>query len=1222
MKSFKILLLLLVILLPSIMQAQEKPKVYVVSNAHFDSQWNWDVQTSIRDYVSKTLNQNSFLLGRFPNYIFNFEGGIKYYWMKEYYPDQFEKVKEYVRAGRWHVTGSSWDATDVNIPSPESFTRNILYGQLFYQDEFNVRGTDIFLPDCFGFGWILPTIASHSGLIGFSTQKLQWRTNPFYADNKKIPFEIGLWQGVDGAKIMMVADGRNYTTRWRAHDLSNDSSLIQYTLRSQLKTIYHYYGVGDTGGAPSIESVLSVEKGLKGNGPLKIISATSDQLFKDYLPFDKHPELPLYNGELLMDVHGTGCYTSQAAMKLYNRSNESLGDAAERAAVVADWLGGQTYPKTTIADAWKRFIWHQFHDDLTGTSLPRAYEFSWNDELLSQKQFAQTLITSVGTVSRALNTQVKGIPLVIRSTVVQPVKDIVEISIDALPQTRSFTVFDDKGKQVPSQFLSSGDNKAKLLIAANLQPASFTVYDIQTGGSTKSSSLKVSANTIENSIYKVSLNANGDISSIIDKRYNKEIVKPGKSIRLALFTQNESFSWPAWEILKKTVDGTPVDITEGVKISIAEKGPVRAALCIERNYGKSIFKQYIRLTDGGQDDRIDIVSEIDWQTTNALLKAEFPLSIENESATYDLGIGNIERKNNTLTAYEVPAQYWADLTANDRSYGVSIMNNSKTGWDKPDNNTLRLTLLHTPSTQQRYSYQSSQDFGFHSITYSIMGHKGDYIDGKTVSKAELLNRPLSAYTVKKHNGALGRSFSFLQTSGDQLIVKALKKAEKADYYVIRLYETTGKDVSNFELTFAGDILEANELNGVEDVIGKAGFNGKKLTINAGPFSIKTFGVKLKPGAVQLPPSQSIPVNLNYNTKTASFNAYRSDANIDGKGYSFAAELLPETLTAEGINFKLGDPVLENAIKCEGDTILLPQNGQCNKLYFLATSISGDVYTTFQIDGKSIELVIPYYSGFIGQWGHTGHTTGFIKPANIAYIGTHRHSSSTNTDAPYEFTYMFKYCIDIPKNAKKLILPNDSKVLLFAASLSVNENDDISPATNLITTSLKQDDLKPYSTARKNLLKGKSITGRTAPAGTAAESANRNFGRGGGGGRPEAAIDGDFSSQWFDLVGNGRTPFIEIDLEKENTIKGWFVFQGGSFGPANANMAIAKEYCLDVKKNLNDPWQTVDVVKDNVELETNRLLSTPVTARYVRLTILKGSMDGQQTASRVTEFEVY
>ena len=131
---FRITASLFCFLLPLLVTAQEKPKVYAVSNAHFDSQWNWDVQTSIRDYVSKTLYQNLFLLEKYPNYIFNFEGGIKYWWMKEYYPIHYERIKDYIRQGRWHITGSSWDATDVNIPFPESFTRNILYGQMFYQD--------------------------------------------------------------------------------------------------------------------------------------------------------------------------------------------------------------------------------------------------------------------------------------------------------------------------------------------------------------------------------------------------------------------------------------------------------------------------------------------------------------------------------------------------------------------------------------------------------------------------------------------------------------------------------------------------------------------------------------------------------------------------------------------------------------------------------------------------------------------------------------------------------------------------------------------------------------------------------------------------------------------------------------------------------------------------------------------------------------------------------
>ena len=43
-----------------------------------------------------------------------------------------------------------------------------------FSREFGRRSVDVYLPDCFGFGWALPSIMAHSGLTGFSTQKRTW----------------------------------------------------------------------------------------------------------------------------------------------------------------------------------------------------------------------------------------------------------------------------------------------------------------------------------------------------------------------------------------------------------------------------------------------------------------------------------------------------------------------------------------------------------------------------------------------------------------------------------------------------------------------------------------------------------------------------------------------------------------------------------------------------------------------------------------------------------------------------------------------------------------------------------------------------------------------------------------------------------------------------------------------------------------------------------------
>ena len=53
--------------------SEHKPKVYAVADAHLDTQWNWDIQTTIKDYVWNTLYQNLFLLKHYPDYVFNFE---------------------------------------------------------------------------------------------------------------------------------------------------------------------------------------------------------------------------------------------------------------------------------------------------------------------------------------------------------------------------------------------------------------------------------------------------------------------------------------------------------------------------------------------------------------------------------------------------------------------------------------------------------------------------------------------------------------------------------------------------------------------------------------------------------------------------------------------------------------------------------------------------------------------------------------------------------------------------------------------------------------------------------------------------------------------------------------------------------------------------------------------------------------------------------------------
>lgn len=1025
-------------------------KAYMVSNAHLDTQWNWDVQTTIREYIPRTLFQNLYLMERFPDYRFSFEGGVVYSWMKEYYPLHYERMKKYIASGQWHIAGASWDANDPNMPSAESFFRNILLGQEYYKKEFGVRSTDIFLPDCFGFGYTLPTIAAHSGLIGMSTQKLSWRNHDFYDDSyhKKNPFSWGVWYGIDGSSVIAAFDTGGYNSEL-PENVQYNERLMERAAHGYDNTCFRYYagggeGVGDKGNSGTVTTCRRLTKAINDpDAPIEIISAVSDDLFKAYL--GRKAELPSFDGELLMDVHATGCYTSQTAMKYYNRRNEELTGAAERASVAADWLGALAYDQQKLTEIWQRFIWHQFHDDLTGTSIPAAYTWSWNDELIALRQGGDVMNTAVGALSYSLDTRVKGTPVVVYNAVTYPVKAVVEAEIPLSAKTKGVAVYGPDGRRVAAQILSREGDKAVIAFAADVKSVGYAVYDVRPASPAKSSVLKVNGNTIENAVYKVTLDKNGDIASLVDKRYGRELVEQGKAFRLAIFEGNPSNEWPAWEVLKEVVDKTPRAVTDNVSVSVGEEGPVRASLKVERTYGDSKFTQYVTLTDGAQDDRIDIRTTVDWNSRNTLLKAEFPMSVSNAKAAYDLGIGFIERGNNTATAYEVPALKWADLTDADGSYGVSVLNDCKYGWDKPADNTIRLTLIHTPSTQKRYTHQNDLDLGVNHFTYSIVGHKGTDRSA-AVAASEQLNMPLVAYVAPKHAGALGRTFSMLETSTPQIGVRALKKAEDGDGYIVRCYELTGKPVENARITFPAQILSAEECNGIEEKIGAAETDGRSLLVSAGKFAPKTYRVRLAaPAQKSAFEVNSAPVTLPYNTVAFTTDEFYTYYRFDNQRGSFAAELIPAELTCNGVRFMMGEENVKDAVTCRNQEIELPE-GDYKKLYMLVAASDKECEAVFKVGDSEQAVYVPLWKGFYGQWGWRGHSEALLKDATIAHVGTHRHQGDVG-NLPYDFSYMYMVSLDIPEGARTVTLPENKNVAVFAMTASDNRIDDVLPASS-------------------------------------------------------------------------------------------------------------------------------------------------------------------------------
>ncbi len=1036
---------------PALPDLTKEPTLFVVAYAHLDTQWRWCYPQSIREYLPATLHDNFNFFKKYPNYVFNFSGSRRYQMMQEYYPEDYKQLKAEVAAGKWFPCGSSVDENDANVPSGESYVRHVLYGNRFFRREFGVASDEYMLPDCFGFPAAIPSLLAHCGVTQFSTQKLTWNAVV------PIPFKVGVWEGPDGRGVVAALDPGSYVGEVLENLANSDGwgkRIAANAKGSGLLADFHYYGAGDQGGAPTEHSVAMMETSLGTKGAIKVVTGPADQLVHAITP-EMRAKLPTYTGELQLTEHSAGSVTSEAYMKRWNRKNELLADAAERASVAAAWLGGRAYPSQKLEDAWTLVLGSQMHDILPGTSHPRAYDFAWNDEILAANELSAVLTDGAGVVAGAMDTAGDGTPLVLFNPLSVEREDVVEAEIPGdFAVAKSVTVTGPDGKPVPAQIIGGNTSMVRVAFLAKVTSVGFASYNAKlgTGAPTADASLHADNKGLENSRYVVKIDDNGDVASIRDKKANRELLSaPAK---LGLHYENPK-NWPAWnqdwadrQLPVKAVVGATA--SGSAKVRVIENGPARVTVEIVRELGGSTFTQRLRLAGGQASDRLEFDCSIDWAARERSLRAAFPLTVSNPNATYDIQTGTIERGNGKPNQYEYAFQQWFDLTDTKGDYGVTVMSDSKYGADKPSDGTVRLTLLHTPGTQGGYQDQGTQDLGKHHILYAISGHQGDWRQERSAEQAARLNQPILAFRAIPHAGPLGKSFSLVKVSDPSVRVSAIKKAEDGNEVILRLRELSGHAIKGVQVSAGNAILSAREVDGQERPIGPATVKEGALVADIGGYELRAFAVKLGDAPAKVAKSQSTSLELAFDTDAVSSRAKRSDGAFDAKGNSFPAEQFPQEVVAEDATFTLGSASdgKKNAMACKGQEIKIP-SGEFDRLYLLAASSEGDVNANVEIDGRKVDVRFRDWSGFVGQWDRRlwlgdvpeltfnwnndlgGIEPGYVKPESVAWYSS--HYSTPKGDTYYDYCYLYKVAIDLPRGAKSVRLPSNDRVKVFAAT---------------------------------------------------------------------------------------------------------------------------------------------------------------------------------------------
>ena len=1040
--------------------AARRPRLYVVALSHLDTQWRWTVRETALDFLPRTVRENDDRFRRFPHYRLNFEGAYRYLLLAECHPALFEIVRARVAERRWFPSGAAWEAFDTNLPAPESIVRQILYGTRYLERSLGTAGRDLFLPDCFGFSQALPTLAVHCGIVGFSTQKL--RRGAEMRSAFGVPFPLGFWVGPDGSRLLSVLDPGEYGAQ-ASSDLACDPQWRERFARQATAgrpaRLMTYQGLGDKGGALPASAVQWLERAAGSRGPLDVVLADSEQIFRELEPAER-ARLPVYDGELLLRQHSTGCYSSRAELKRWHRKAEQLAHAAERAGVIAHVLGVRVADRYRLREAWLRILAHEMHDDLTGTSLIEAYRYTANDLALSMNELRQELDAAVGAVASSLDCMPAGTPLVVFNALGWERSDLVEVELAGTdtglePQA----VFAANGREVPSQWRREGEVWRGCFLAHS-PSLSFSPFELRSGpvpGPRASTELSAGESFLENELLRVEMDGNGDVARILDKRGGRELL--AAPVGLEIF-DNTSIRFPSWEIrYEDTARPARARLAGPVRALVIERGAGRVALTLERDVEGSRCVQTVALAAGAAGDHVVIDTAIDWRTDAALLKMVFRLTTPADQALFDQGVGVARRPVASAQLYEVPAQQWAALR-DASGAGAAIANDCKYGWDHPDPGTLRLTLLHTPRIGRRFRYQARQDFGRHQVRVAIAPIRpGDSI-APTVRFAERLNQPLRAFALAQPGpdprplaAERRKSFSFLALDQEEVALQALKIAEDGDEIILRLRECAGEN-RRVEIKTHLPLRSMREVDGCE----RALESPPTPALEARKASVKGFGLSALalsfepplPSFLPQPPHQS-PFALDWNLGAVTSLGERArGGGLDDRGHAIPRELLPRSLPRAGIVFDLSHAHRVGeaaAFLCLGQRLSVPPG--FSRLVLLAAAFPASldsIAAEFSVDGLPAMRRIA--SGFapLGRFdeferGFLGRPTGgvipgFLREEPVALAIPHRHDRRGAID-PCRPVLFFAVELAVAPAGSEVVLPAAGRLVVLAATLTAS-----------------------------------------------------------------------------------------------------------------------------------------------------------------------------------------
>lgn len=781
--------------------------LYLLCNAHIDPVWLWEWEEGAAETLS-TFREAAAFCEEFKDFVFNHNEAVLYKYVETYEPELFLKIEKLVKKKKWHVMGGWFLQPDCNMPSGESFVRQILVGKLYFRNKFGKEPKTAINFDPFGHTRGLVQVLKKSGYTSY----LFCRPDP---KELTLPADDFIWVGYDGSEILAHRARYHYNSekgkarekvdKWLTENHEQDSALL-------------LWGIGDHGGGPSREDLKQLQELMTNKSDWHIRQATPEDYFESIEKRADH--LPRYAQDL--NPWAVGCYTTMALVKQKHRKLENIYFLTEKMAAQAFIQSLMDYPREELHEALEDLLFCEFHDILPGSSISavEAYAQQKMDhglEILSRLR-ARAFFALLRGESKAGEGE---FPIFVYNPHPYPVKGIM--SSEFQPQEPNFDrntlwlpeIKDSGGTLIPFQLEKessniSVDQRKRVVFYTELQPGQMNRFSCRlkaVASKPKTEGRKESPLVFKSDLSEVVI----DRGTGLAERYRVngiDFLKPGSFRPLVVHDYSDPWGMlvrsfrdvgGAFVLMNKQECAQFAGILseEMEPVRVIEDGPVRAVIEALFKYNHSSICQRYKVPKTGTEFELEI--RVFWNEKDRMLKLSVPTPFLNGKCKGQVayGVEDFQRRGEELVA-----QKWVGIVSQDERSALTIINNGTYGFDFLEGE-LRLSLLRSAAysahpvsreiplvPQDRFEPRIDQGERVFRFWFNA-GERTDRLS--RVDREALVKNESPMVLCCFPPGGSKKLLPAISLDDDAVQITALKMAEEKNWLIIRLFEPTGEE---------------------------------------------------------------------------------------------------------------------------------------------------------------------------------------------------------------------------------------------------------------------------------------------------------------------------------------------------------------------------------------------------------------------------------------------